>query len=139
MIFFFSKKLFRFHSTAAIIDQQDSSTKLSKEFQTIKPYEKLPTLSSFELLKNFLPGGKYKNLNSTQFLLAVKRDLGDIFKLPSLFGQPPVVFTHNVKDFETIYRNEGAWPTRPGLKAIKYHRSVYRKDFFKGVEGLLTT
>ena len=134
-----SKKFFRFQSTATIIDHKDSALKLSRECQTIKSYEELPTLSSFELLKNFLPGGKYKNLNSTQFLLAVKRDLGDIFKLPSLFGQPPVVFTHNVKDFETIYRNEGLWPTRPGLKAVKYHRSVYRKDFFNGVEGLLVT
>ena len=132
--------MLRFHSTAAVINETDfSTTKHSKEYQTIKSYEELPTLSNFELLRNFLPGGKYKNLDSTQFLLAVKRDLGDICKLPGLFGQPPVVFTHNVKDFETIYRNEGAWPTRPGLKAIKYHRSVYRKDFFKGVEGLLVT
>ena len=133
------KKLFRFQSTATVINETDFFTKHSKGYQTIKSYEELPTLSNFELLRNFLPGGKYNNLDSTQFLLAVKRDLGDICKLPGLFGQPPVVFTHNVKDFETIYRNEGAWPTRPGLKAIKYHRSVYRKDFFKGVEGLLVT
>ena len=134
-----SKKLFRFQSTATVINERDFATKLSREWQRAKPYEELPTLSNFELLRNFLPGGKYNNLDSTQFLLALKRDLGDICKLPGLFGQQPIVFTYNVNDFETIYRNEGVWPTRPGLEAINYHRSVYRKDFFKGVEGLLAT
>lgn len=112
---------------------------LSREWQQAKSYKELPTLSRFELIKNFLPGGKYTNLDSTEFLLALRKDLGAICMLPGLFGQPSTVITHNVDDFETIYRNEGIWPTRPGLEAVGYHRRVYRKDFFHGTEGLLST
>lgn len=136
MLFSFNAKQFlQSKSTAAAIEEHDFAQNLPQA----KPFEEMPTLSKFELVRSFLPGGKYNNLDSSEFLLALKRDYGDICRIPGIFGQPPVVYTHNVEDFETIYRNDGVWPTRPGLTALKYYRSVYRKDFFQGVEALLPT
>lgn len=96
-------------------------------------------MSSFTLIRNFLPGGKYSKLDLSQFLMALKNDLGSICKLPGSFGQSDIIFTHNVQDFEKLLRNEGVWPKRPGMEALHYHRSVYRADYFQGIEGLLAT
>lgn len=104
-----------------------------------KSYEQMPSIGPFNLIKNSLPGGKYYKLDSTQFLLALRKDFGNIYKLAGSFGRPDVIFTHNVEDFEKILRNEGIWPRRPGLLTLSYHRRVHRPDFFKGHTGLLTT
>ncbi|XP_065371246.1 cytochrome P450 CYP12A2-like [Calliphora vicina] len=132
--------LLRFRSSISTInDQVDIKSALNTEWQTAKPFEEIPTISTFALIRNFLPGGKYCKLDSTQFLMALKEDLGSFCKLPGSFGQTDIIFTHNVQDFETLLRNEGIWPKRVGLEALNYHRSVYRADFFQGTEGLLAT
>lgn len=127
----------RFITTTSSLKQTNHQH--SKEWQISKPYSDIPSMSSFMLIRNFLPGGKYYKYDSTQFLVALKEDLGSICKLPGAFGQTDMIITHNVQDFETLLRNEGVWPKRPGMEALNYHRSVYRKDFFKGTEGLLAT
>lgn len=72
-------------------------------------------------------------------MLSFKRDLGHIARFDGLFGRSDLVITHNVEDFITVFRNEGTWPIRPGLQASEYHRGVYRKDFFQGIEGIIST
>ncbi|XP_023294457.2 cytochrome P450 CYP12A2-like isoform X1 [Lucilia cuprina] len=134
--------LLRFRSSiSTTITEQDNDIKttFSSEWQTAKPFEEIPTMSSFQLIRKFLPGGKYHNLDTTQFLMALREDLGSFCKIPGSFGQTDIVFTHNVQDFETLLRNEGIWPKRVGLEALNYHRSVYRADYFQGTEGLLAT
>ncbi|KAI8115282.1 Cytochrome P450 CYP12A2 [Lucilia cuprina] len=134
--------LLRFRSSiSTTITEQDNDIKttFSSEWQTAKPFEEIPTMSSFQLIRKFLPGGKYHKLDTTQFLMALREDLGSFCKIPGSFGQTDIVFTHNVQDFETLLRNEGIWPKRVGLEALNYHRSVYRADYFQGTEGLLAT
>ncbi|XP_033255207.1 probable cytochrome P450 12a5, mitochondrial [Drosophila miranda] len=54
-------------------------------------------------------------------------------------GGTSYLMTHNPKDFEVVFRNEGVWPHRPGSDTLRYHRKTHRKDFFQGVEGALPT
>ncbi|XP_073817034.1 cytochrome P450 CYP12A2-like [Musca autumnalis] len=109
------------------------------EWDQAKPFEEMPTMSTFQFLMNFLPGGKYAKLDSAQLMLAFKEDMGPISRIKVFPGKPYTVFTHNPQDFEMTLRNEGIWPVRPGSEALFYHRSVHRADVFQGVEGLLGT
>ncbi|KAM7362618.1 cytochrome P450 CYP12A2-like [Cochliomyia hominivorax] len=123
-------------ATAAL---EADETVASKEWENAKPFEEIPSIGKFTLLRRFLPGGKYANLDSTKLMNALKEDLGNIARLPGFFGRKEFVFTHNVEDFEKILRNEGVWPNRPGSEALQYHRHVHRADFFQGIEGLIST
>ncbi|XP_023294404.2 cytochrome P450 CYP12A2-like [Lucilia cuprina] len=132
----------RYRSTApaaALETEVNTEASANKEWQNAKPFEEIPTIGSLALLRKFLPGGKYANLDSTQMLNAFKEDLGNVAFLPGFFGREGFVITHNVEDFEKILRNEGIWPVRPGSDYLQYHRHVHRADFFQGVEGLLST
>lgn len=71
-------------------------------------------------------------------LTAYKEDWGDIAIIRGFLGKSDLIITHNPEDFEEVLRNEGAWPIRPGMETLDYYRSVWRKDFYQGVEGLLS-
>ncbi|XP_061391254.1 cytochrome P450 CYP12A2-like [Musca vetustissima] len=109
------------------------------EWEQAKPFDEMPTMSTFQFLKNFLPGGKYAKLDSSQMMLALKEDMGPIGRIKVSPGKPFTVFTHNPQDFEMALRNEGIWPVRPGSEAMYYHRNVHRAEIFQGVEGLIGT
>jgi len=47
------------------------------------------------------------------------------------------VFAYDPKDIETLFRNDGPWPSRPSIKSLEYYRKHTRKDFFQGVGGVL--
>lgn len=91
------------------------------------------------MLKKFLPGGRYANLDATKLMLAMKEDFGDITLLKGMLGKKSFVVTYNPQDFEQVLRNEGIWPIRPGLEVLAHYRSVVRRDYYQGTEGLLST
>ncbi|XP_023174257.2 probable cytochrome P450 12a4, mitochondrial isoform X2 [Drosophila hydei] len=126
-------------STAAAV-KESSAVRDDVEWQQARPYEDIPYTNPIALTFNMaFPGGKYKNLDMAQLVLAMRKDYGDIFRMPSIFGSDPMLTTYNPKDFEVVYRNEGVWPHRPGSDTMRYHRETYRRDFFDGVEGLIPT
>ncbi|XP_065371241.1 cytochrome P450 CYP12A2-like isoform X2 [Calliphora vicina] len=129
-------KTFQSTETIAATTQTNS---FKQEWENARPFEEIPTQKKITGLFNFLPGGKYYKLDPTKLMLALKRDMGNITRFHGFFGRKDVVITHNVEDFIAVLRNEGIWPTRPGLDALQYHRHVYRADFFKGVEGIIST
>ena len=112
---------------------------LTAEWENARPFEEMPTDSGFNIIRNFMPGGKYYKMDFSKSLVLMKQHYGPIYRWPSLFGRPAMVTTHNPDDFERIFRNEGVWPHRPGLDIMRYHRSVYRADYFQGIEGVATT
>ncbi|KAI8118151.1 Cytochrome P450 CYP12A2 [Lucilia cuprina] len=116
-----------------------AETLSNKEWENAKPFEEIPSISTFSFIKKFLPGGSYAKLDFAQLMLAFKEDFGSVARLPGFFGRPEFVITHNVEDFEKVLRNEGIWPERAGSEALQYHRHVHRAEFFQGVEGLIST
>jgi len=108
------------------------------EWLQAKPFEEIPKANILSLFaKSALPGGKYKNLEMMEMIDALRQDYGNIIFLPGMMGRDGLVMTHNPKDFEVVFRNEGVWPFRPGSDILRYHRTVYRKDFFDGVQGII--
>jgi len=89
------------------------------------------------MMKTFMPGGKYKNMELMDMFEAMRQDYGDIYFIPGTMGNPPMLSTHNPNDFEVVFRNEGVWPNRPGDDTVRYHREEYRKEFYQGVTGTL--
>lgn len=112
---------------------------LSDEWKDAKAFEDIPKIGAWKLLRNFLPGGKYRNLDSAQLMLAFKEDLGPIGLVKGVFGKADAVLCHSPQDFEKVYRNEGVWPTRPGMTVLYHYRNVLRPEIFQGVEGLSGT
>lgn len=91
------------------------------------------------VMKMSLPGGKYKNMDFVTMFKAMRKDYGNLYFMPGIMGNPSFLATHNPKDFEVVFRNEGIWPHRPGNEAMLYHREELRKDFYQGVMGILPT
>ncbi|XP_005177073.1 cytochrome P450 CYP12A2-like [Musca domestica] len=118
---------------------EDTSYDFQKEWAQAKPFEAIPSESRLSMLMKFLPGGKYAKLDATQLMLALKKDLGDISLLRGMLGKKSFVVTHNPQDFEMVLRNEGICPVRPGMEVLAHYRSVVKKDFYQGNEGLLST
>ncbi|XP_039490346.1 probable cytochrome P450 12a5, mitochondrial [Drosophila santomea] len=108
------------------------------EWLQAKPFEEIPKANMLSLFaKTALPGGKYKNMELTEMFDAMRQEYGNIFYLSGIMGSNAFVMTHSPKDFEVVFRNEGVWPTRPGSDILRYHRTVYRKEFFEGVQGII--
>ncbi|XP_061391259.1 cytochrome P450 CYP12A2-like [Musca vetustissima] len=121
------------------LSETSPKSSFSEQWQLANPYEEIPTLGSFEMFRNFLPGGKFVNLDLTDMIMTLRSELGPICKMKGVFGRPDMVITHNPIDFETLLRNESVWPNRPGSDGLSYHRRVHRADFFQGVEGLIAS
>ncbi|CAD7077461.1 unnamed protein product [Hermetia illucens] len=113
-------------------------TQFQNDWNTALPYEKIPGPSRLTLLKDMLPGGKFKTLNLTDVLKQYRLQYGDIFKMPGMFGKPESVLIFDPKDFETIYRTEGVWPVRVSFDTITYYRRKVRPDIFSPA-GLVAT
>lgn len=105
------------------------------EYADAIPFEKIPGPGRFQLLRRFLPGGKFQNLSITDIQKELIDEFGDIYRLPGVFGQNSMVTTFNADDIELIHRNEGTYPYRPGNDTMTYFRKNIRSDVYE-VEGL---
>uniref|UniRef100_A0A1A9W2D9 Cytochrome P450 n=1 Tax=Glossina brevipalpis TaxID=37001 RepID=A0A1A9W2D9_9MUSC len=109
----------------------------NKKWQEAKPFEQIPGDTKLSLLRKLLLGGKYYKLKPLEMLSAYRKEWGDVAILRGFFGKKDFIVTHNPQDFEEVLRNDGTWPVRPGMEGLHYYRSVWRKNFYQGVEGLL--
>jgi cytochrome P450 family 12 len=100
------------------------------EQKSLKKFEEIPTLSNIELLKRYMPGGKFHQKNMLDVQKMLRKELGTIHRMPGVFGQAPTVMTFDADDIEQVHRNEGAYPYRRGRKTLKYYREKIRPDFF---------
>ncbi|XP_037810881.1 probable cytochrome P450 12a5, mitochondrial [Lucilia sericata] len=102
-----------------------------------KPFESIPGPSKLQLLRAFMPGGRFYQKSFIEFNRQLRSQYGDIFLVPGLFGKRDVLFTYNPKDYQQVFRTEGLYPIRRGLDIIQYHRKELRKDVFKHAVGLV--
>ncbi|KAI8130705.1 putative cytochrome P450 12a5, mitochondrial [Lucilia cuprina] len=109
----------------------------NKERLSAKPFESLPGPSKLELLRAFMPGGRFYQKSFIEFNRQLRTQYGDIFLVPGLFGKRDILFTYNPKDYQQVFRTEGLYPIRRGLDIIQYHRKELRKDVFKHAVGLV--
>ncbi|XP_037032129.1 probable cytochrome P450 12b2, mitochondrial [Bradysia coprophila] len=108
-----------------------------QEWNNAKPYASLPGPSKFEILRYFLPGGRYYKLNIIDMMKGLNKDYGSIMKLPGILGKPDMVVTFDPKYSVIIFRNEGHWPIRRGIDTFEYYRKKIRPDIFQKSSGLV--
>jgi cytochrome P450 family 12 len=104
--------------------------------KTVKSFEEMPTLSRFELLKRFMPGGKFHKSSILEIQKTLREELGPVYRIPGMFGQNTNVTTFDADDIEYVHRNEGLYPFRRGLETMKHFRTQIRPDIFD-VGGLI--
>ncbi|XP_033255174.1 probable cytochrome P450 12a4, mitochondrial [Drosophila miranda] len=124
----------RWQTTAAVAEPRNDAGWLQA-----RPFDQIPSTTFLSTVRNFMPGGKYSKLDIVKLFKALQDDYGNILYLQGMMGGTSYLMTHNPKDFEVVFRNEGVWPHRPGSDTLRYHRKTHRKDFFQGVEGALPT
>jgi cytochrome P450 family 12 len=67
----------------------------------------------------------------------MKKEFGDIVRLPPMFGRPQILFSFNVTNNEKMFRTEGQFPTRRGLETLTHYRQNVRPDVYKEFGSLV--
>ena len=98
-----------------------------------KPLKDLPVVPKWGIIRGFMPGGEYYKKDAVDFFKALRVKYGYIFTFPGMFGNKPMIFTLDPKDFAMVFRTEGPWPFRDGLDSLVYHRRVHRAELFDGI------
>lgn len=106
------------------------------EYENAIPFDQIPGLSKFELIKRFMPGGKFNKMSMIDIQKSLRQELGDFYRLPGMFGQNTNVTTFDANDIEFIHRNEGVYPFRRGLDTMTHFRKNIRSDVYS-VGGLI--
>lgn len=70
-----------------------------------KSFGEIPQLSKFGLIASFLPGGQFYGKELQDLHTTIRLKYGNVFKFPSLFGRPSVVFAYDAEDFEKVIEN----------------------------------
>ncbi|KAH8267280.1 hypothetical protein KR018_000677, partial [Drosophila ironensis] len=105
--------------------------------EAAKPYDAIPGPSKIQMIRAFMPGGRYKNVPVHEMFLDLNRQYGAIFRMPSIAGVD-MVLTMNPQDYEIVFRNEGQFPYRRSFEVMDYFKRVHRPDVFEGHDGLTT-
>lgn len=106
------------------------------EYVNAIPFEEVPGLSKFELLRRFIPGGKFHNVSIIDIQKNLRQEFGDFYKMPGMFGQSDMLTVFDPNDVEFIHRTEGTYPYRRSLGTMEYFRKNVRNDVYS-VVGLI--
>lgn len=82
--------------------------------------------------------GKYHGLPIVDMHRAMRRDYGEILRIPGMLGRGDTVITFNPKMFEKVFRTEGPHPNRRGLETFTYYRKKVRPEIFGETGGLIS-
>lgn len=69
---------------------------------------------------------------------AMRKDYGDLVRIPGLFGRADTLIAYKPDIFEKVYRTEGQFPKRRGLETFIYYRKKVRPEIFGDTGGLLS-
>ena len=112
------------------------SSKLKEGWAAAKPFDQVPKLSKFEMVRGFLPGGKYYNISLLDIHKKLIQEYGNLVIMPGIFGRDPIMMSFDSKDFEIVFRNESIWPYRKNLETLEYYRNKLRPDIYAEHCGL---
>lgn len=87
---------------------------------------------------NIFEIGKYHDLAIVDMHRAMRRDYGDIVRIPGLLGRADTLITFKPNIFEKVFRTESQHPRRRGLETFIYYRKKVRPEIFGDTGGLLS-
>ena len=114
----------------------EKHSKFDDEWAAAKPFSQVPRLTKFELVRAFLPGGKYYNASMLDLHKKMNDEYGKLVIMPGMFGRNAMVMSFEPEDFEKVFRNDGIWPYRKNLETLEYYRNVLRPDIYAEYGGL---
>lgn len=106
------------------------------EWANALPYEKIPRPTMMQMMRGFLPGGRYSNKSPMELHRLFREDYGELVLMPGSLGRKDTVLSYSPDDYEKLFRNEGTWPDRRPLETFVYYRKHVRPEVFKGHSGL---
>lgn len=106
------------------------------EFAKAIPFEEIPGLSKFDLMRRFLPGGKFHNASIIDIQQGMQNEFGDFNRMPGMFGQKDVLTVYDPEVVKFVFRNEGTYPYRRGLDTMEHFRKNIRSGVYS-VGGLI--
>lgn len=68
----------------------------------------------------------------------MRKDFGDIVRIPGFLGRADTLITFKPNIFEKVFRTEGPYPRRRGLETFIYYRKKVRPGIFGDTGGLLS-
>ncbi|XP_068083417.1 probable cytochrome P450 49a1 [Anabrus simplex] len=122
---------------------RSSMAAAQENLEEIRPYKEVPGPKPLPILGNtwrFFPYiGEFADMDINELMSTVAKKYGKIAKISDLRGINDLVYVFDPKNVETLLRNEGQWPIRPGLRTLPYYRDILRKDVFNGVVGVIAS
>lgn len=106
------------------------------DFANAKPFDEIPGLSKFEMIRRFMPGGQYDKKPIFDIQKSMRDEFGDFYRTPGLFGQNTLLTTYDADVVQFVHRNEGSYPFRRGLDSMTHFRKNIRSDIYS-VGGLI--
>ena len=100
------------------------------EFSKARPFGEIPGLTKLQLIRSFIKGGKFHNKSIIEVQTSLRREFGDFYRMPGMFGQTTNLLTFDANDVEFVHRNEGTYPYRRGMETLGYFRKNVRSDIF---------
>ncbi|GLH07255.1 Probable cytochrome P450 301a1, mitochondrial [Gryllus bimaculatus] len=130
-------------ATASAAAPSDAADARSADWERARPFQDIPGPKPLPLLGNtprFLPGiGEYGKKDMLELQNMLRRQYGDMVRVSNVLGRKDMLWVFDPKITEKMYRNEGKWPIREGIKTIHYYRTVQRKEKFEGALGTVST
>lgn len=105
--------------------------------RTVRRFDDVPGPTKFQLLRGFIPGGKYYGNSLRDFVNTCRKEFGDLYKINGTFGVPAVVMSFNPDHFEKVFRTEGTCPFRRPAASLAHYRENMRKDIYGNMLGLI--
>lgn len=119
----------RARSTAAAV--QDVA-EASSQWDSARPYSDIPGPKPLPVIGNawrFMPYiGKYSGLGFDELVKSLHAEFGPICKLNGM-PRPDLLFVQDADAAQTVFRNEGTWPTRRGAHVIEHYFRDVRKNY----------
>lgn len=69
---------------------------------------------------------------------ALKKEFGNIAKLPGMFGKAEMVVSYGLEDAEKVFRFEGQFPNRRNIETLDHYRRKIRPDIYGEYGSLLS-
>lgn len=114
----------------------EKSLKFQEEWDAAKPFSAIPTIPIFELIRGYLPGGKFYKIGALDLHKKLLADYGKLVIMPGMFGNPAIMLSFEPEDFEKVFRNDTIWPIRRNLGSLEYYRKNLRPDVYAEYGGL---
>jgi len=121
------------------LNASEIETEKPSEWEQARPYKQIHKVGTAQFVCHMLPGGRYYKMEFPDIMLDLRKRNGPLYRMAGVVGKSEILVSNDPAHFERVFRAEGPWPERNGNEILDYHRNQLRKDFYQGIEGVIST